>query len=60
MKGSLVTGFDSCPVMLELARQRLGEDANDQVADISRPLPFADGAFDDVVVSLGLHYQQDW
>ena len=30
------------------------------MADISRPLPFADGAFDDVVVSLVLHYLQDW
>lgn len=59
-KGALVTGFDSSPVMFDLARQRLGEDADLQVADISRPLPFADGAFDDVVVSLVLHYLQDW
>lgn len=59
-KGALVTGFDSSPVMVELARQRLGEDADLQVADISLPLPFADGAFDDVVVSLVLHYLQDW
>lgn len=59
-KGALVTGFDSSPVMLELARQRLGEDADLQVADLNLPLPFADGAFDDVVVSLVLHYLQDW
>lgn len=59
-KGALVTGFDSSPAMLELARQRLGDDADLQVADISQPLPFADGAFDDVVVSLVLHYLQDW
>ena len=59
-KGALVTGFDSSPVMVELARQRLGEDADLQVADLSLPLPFAEGAFDDVVVSLVLHYLQDW
>lgn len=59
-KGAFVTGFDSSPVMVELARQQLGGDADLQVADISMPLPFADGAFDDVVVSLVLHYLQDW
>ncbi len=59
-RGAIVTGFDSSPVMVDLARRRLGEDADLQVADISQPLPFADGAFDDVVVSLVLHYLQDW
>lgn len=59
-KGAIVTGLDASPVMIELARQRLGEDAALQVADLSRPLPFADGAFDDVVASLVLHYLQDW
>lgn len=28
--------------------------------DLSDPLPFADGAFDDVVASLVLHYLEDW
>ncbi len=46
--------------MVELARQRLGDDADLQVADLSQLLPHADGAFDDVVVSLMLHYLQDW
>jgi len=59
-KGAIMTGFDASPAMVELARQRLGEDATLLVADISRPLPFADGAFDDVVVSLVLHYLRDW
>lgn len=59
-RGAIVAGFDSSPAMLELARERLGADADLQVADISRPLPFVDGAFDDVVVSLVLHYLQDW
>ena len=56
----IVTGFDASPAMVELARQRLGEDADLQVADLGRPLPFADAAFDDVVASLVLHYLEDW
>lgn len=59
-KGATVTGFDASPAMIELARQRLSEDATLQVADLSQPLPFTDGAFDDVVASLVLHYLQDW
>jgi ubiquinone/menaquinone biosynthesis C-methylase UbiE len=59
-KGAIVTGFDSSPAMVELARQRLGEDADLHVADLGQLLPFADGAFDDVVVSLVLHYLRDW
>lgn len=59
-KGAIVTGVDGSPAMLELARQRLGEDAALHVADLSRPLPFDDGAFDDVVASLVLHYLRDW
>ena len=58
--GAVVTGFDSSRAMVELARRRLGEDAALLVADIGRPLPFADGAFDDVVSSLVLHYLRDW
>jgi ubiquinone/menaquinone biosynthesis C-methylase UbiE len=59
-KGATVTGFDSSSAMVELARQRLGEDAALHVADLSQPLPFGDGAFDDVVASLVLHYLADW
>lgn len=59
-KGAIVSGFDSSSAMVELARQRLGENAALHVADLSQPLPFADGAFDDVVASLVLHYLQDW
>ena len=59
-KGAIVTGFDGSPAMLELARQRLGDDAALHVADLSRPLPFADGAFDDIVASIVLHYLRDW
>ena len=59
-KGAIMTGFDSSPAMLELARQRLGAAADLHVADLSKPLPFADGSFDDVVSSLVLHYLEDW
>lgn len=46
--------------MLEQARRRLGDDADLRVADLADPLLFPDGAFDDVVASLVLHYLQDW
>lgn len=59
-RGALMTGFDSSAKMVELARQRLGEDAALQVADISESLPFSDGEFDDVVSALVLHYVEDW
>ncbi|GAA1034625.1 class I SAM-dependent methyltransferase [Virgisporangium ochraceum] len=59
-RGAIVTGFDGSPAMVELARKRLGDAADLRVADLGAPLPFADGAFDDVVVSLVLHYLRDW
>jgi SAM-dependent methyltransferase len=59
-RGAVVTGFDSSAGMLQLARRRLGDDADLHLADLGRPLPFPDGAFDDVVASLVLHYLEDW
>ncbi|WP_406500146.1 class I SAM-dependent methyltransferase [Streptomyces sp. NBC_00846] len=59
-RGALVTGLDSSARMVELARRRLGSDAALHVADLGNPLPFADGAFDDVLASLVLHYLKDW
>jgi hypothetical protein len=44
--------------MLAIARRRLGHDADPRVANLGEPLPYADGAFDDVVASLVLHYLQ--
>ncbi|MEV0446870.1 class I SAM-dependent methyltransferase [Streptomyces sp. NPDC050600] len=58
--GAAVTGVDASAGMLALARRRLGADAALHVADLRDPLPFADGAFDDVVASLVLHYLEDW
>jgi SAM-dependent methyltransferase len=44
----------------ELARKRLGPDADLRVADLGQPLPYPDAAFDDVIASLVLHYLEDW
>ena len=59
-RGALMAGCDSSAGMLELARRRLGDDADLRVADLASPLPYPDGAFDDVVASLVLHYLEDW
>ena len=59
-RGAIVTGFDASAGMLEIARRRLGDDADLRVADLGRPLPFPDSAFDDVIASLVLHYLEDW
>jgi SAM-dependent methyltransferase len=59
-RGAVVSGFDASAGMLKLARRRLGDDADLQVADLGRPLPYPDGAFDDVIASLVLHYLEDW
>ncbi|KES07115.1 methyltransferase [Streptomyces toyocaensis] len=59
-RGAVVTGMDASTGMLALARRRLGEDVALHQADLGEPLPFEDGAFDDVVASLVLHYLEDW
>jgi SAM-dependent methyltransferase len=59
-RGAIVTGIDQSAGMLALARRRLGDDADLRVAELGRPLPFADDAFDDVTASLVLHYLEDW
>lgn len=59
-KDGVVSGFDLSPAMVELARERLGEDADVRVADLGAPLPLPDDKFDLVVASLALHYVEDW
>ncbi|GAA3851641.1 class I SAM-dependent methyltransferase [Streptomyces sedi] len=59
-RGAVVSGFDSSAGMLELARRRLGDDADLRVTDLGGPLPYPDDTFDDVVASLVLHYPEDW
>ncbi len=59
-RGASVAGFDSSAKMLELARKRLGSEADLRVADLAGPLPYPDGVFDDVIAALVLHYLEDW
>ena len=59
-QGAVVSGFDASAAMVDLARKRLGDDADLRVADLAEPLPYADGEFDVVVASLVLHYLEDW
>ncbi|WP_410663722.1 methyltransferase domain-containing protein [Amycolatopsis sp. lyj-84] len=59
-RGADMTGFDLSAKMVELARKRLGDDADLRVADIGKPLPFPDDEFDDVIAALVLHYLEDW
>ncbi|GGB84635.1 methyltransferase [Knoellia flava TL1] len=58
--GAEVAGFDVSAAMVDLARERLGDDAALRVHDLQEPLPYADGEFDDVICSLVLHYLEDW
>jgi len=59
-RGAIVTGLDASAKMVELARRRLGDGADLQVADLGGPLPFPGSAFDDVIACLVLHYLEDW
>ena len=59
-RGAAVSGFDSSAGMLEAARRRLGPGADLRLADLAGPLPFPDGAFDDVIAASVLHYLEDW
>jgi SAM-dependent methyltransferase len=61
-RGARVVGVDLSAAMLDLARQRARsrEAMLDLlVADISRPLPFADAQFDLVFTATALHYVED-
>lgn len=59
-RGAAVTSMDASAGMLDLARQRLGDEAELCRADLNDPLPFEEGAFHDVIASLVLHYLEDW
>ncbi len=59
-QGAVVSGFDVSPVMVDLARERLGAGTEVRVADLGAPLPYPDDTFDLVVASLSLHYVEDW
>lgn len=59
-RGAVVSGCDASAKMVEVARRKLGDGADLRVADLGEPLPYPDGAFDDVVAALVLHYLEDW
>lgn len=59
-RGASVAGFDASPAMIQLARERLGDEADLKVADLTLPLPYDDEAFDDALAVLVLHYLEDW
>lgn len=59
-RGAAVTGLDVSAGMLAIAKRRLGDEVRLELADLSDPLPFGDGAFDLVIASLVLHYLKDW
>jgi SAM-dependent methyltransferase len=59
--GATVLGLDREPAMVERARERLGDAARFDVADLEQPLDTVEDASVDVVVaSLVLHYLADW
>jgi SAM-dependent methyltransferase len=58
-RGARVTALDVSERMIALARAALGDDAICVQADLDRPLPFANAAFDLVFSSLALHYTSD-
>ncbi|WP_372457934.1 class I SAM-dependent methyltransferase [Streptantibioticus parmotrematis] len=59
-RGAVMSGFDASAGMVQLARRRLGDDADLRLAELGGPLPYADDTFDDVVAALVLHYLEDW
>lgn len=60
-RGADVHAIDAEPQMIELARQRLGDRARFEAADLEQPLNLAPpGSIDVVVASLVLHYVRDW
>lgn len=57
--GAEVSGFDASALMVELARQRVGDRAQLRVAVLGQPLPYPDAAFDRAVCALAIHYVAD-
>jgi len=58
--GAQVVGIDASNEMLQLARQRVGDDIDFIQQDCSKPFTWADdGSFDLIVMSLAYHYLND-
>lgn len=59
-RGAEVTALDASEVMVDLARQRLGDRATVHHHDLDRPMDWlSDAAFDAVLLPLVLHYLDD-
>ncbi|KSU67666.1 class I SAM-dependent methyltransferase [Arthrobacter sp. NIO-1057] len=59
-RGAQVSGFDASTAMIDLARERLGTQADLKVARLGEALPYPNDSFDDAVASLVFHYLPDW
>ena len=58
-RGAVVMAFDASPVMVDLARARIADQARIDLAVLGQPLPYPDGAFDLIVCALAIHYADD-
>lgn len=58
-RGAVVMAFDASPVMADLARARIADQAQIDLAVLGQPLPYPDGAFDSIVCALAIHYADD-
>jgi SAM-dependent methyltransferase len=58
-RGAVVMAFDASPVMVDLARARIADQAQVDQAVLGQPLPYADGVFDLIVCALAIHYADD-
>jgi ubiquinone/menaquinone biosynthesis C-methylase UbiE len=60
-KGASITGFDSSPRMVELARKRNKDAGNFFVHDLAEPLHMVENNTIDIVLcALAMHYVKDW
>jgi SAM-dependent methyltransferase len=57
--GAEVVGFDASQTMVDLARQRLGQRAQIDLAQLGEPLPYPAEAFDSSICALAIHYIAD-
>lgn len=52
-------GFDASPLMVEIARSRVGDRARIDLARLGERLPYADAEFDAAVCALAIHHVND-
>ncbi|MGH3772666.1 MAG: class I SAM-dependent methyltransferase [Pseudonocardiaceae bacterium] len=57
--GAEVVGFDASQAMVDLARQRLGQRAQIDLARLGKALPYPAEAFDSSICALAIHYVAD-